>query len=43
MMLLFGTIPDKNLPLTYGQVRQEGDYLYAEWPAFFTAHRAPAP
>jgi len=29
MMLLFGTIPDKNLPLVYGQVRQDGDYLYA--------------
>ncbi|MCL2140263.1 MAG: sugar kinase [Dehalococcoidia bacterium] len=29
MMLLFGTIPDKNLPLVYGQVRQEGDFLYA--------------
>ncbi len=29
MMLLFGTIPDKNLPLAYGQVKQDGDYLLA--------------
>jgi ADP-dependent NAD(P)H-hydrate dehydratase / NAD(P)H-hydrate epimerase len=34
VMLLFGTIPDKNLPLTYGQVRQEGDYLYADGQRF---------
>ncbi len=34
MMLLFGTIPDKNLPMTYGQVRQEGDYLYADGQRF---------
>jgi hypothetical protein len=30
MILLFGTIPDKNLPLTYGQVRQDGDNLLAD-------------
>ncbi|MCL2707132.1 MAG: sugar kinase [Dehalococcoidia bacterium] len=29
MMLLCGTVPDKNLPVTYGQVRQDDDYLYA--------------
>jgi ADP-dependent NAD(P)H-hydrate dehydratase / NAD(P)H-hydrate epimerase len=34
MMLLFGTIPDKNLPVTYGKVRQEGDYLYADGQRF---------
>ena len=34
MMLLFGTVPDKNLPLTYGQVRQEGDYLLADGQRF---------
>jgi hypothetical protein len=34
MMLLFGTIPDKNLPMTYGQVRQEGDYLVADGQRF---------
>ena len=30
MMLLFGTIPDKTLPLTYGQVSQDGDSLMAD-------------
>ena len=30
MILLFGTIPDKNLPLTYGQVRQDGDNLVVD-------------
>jgi NAD(P)H-hydrate repair Nnr-like enzyme with NAD(P)H-hydrate dehydratase domain len=30
MMLLFGTVPEKSLPVTFGQVRQEGDYLYAD-------------
>jgi len=34
MMLLFGTIPDKNLPMTYGQVQQEGDYLFADGQRF---------
>ena len=34
MMLLFGTVPDKNLPMTYGQVRQEGDYLFADGQRF---------
>lgn len=34
MMLLFGTIPDKNLPLTYGQVRQDGDNLVADGRRF---------
>jgi len=29
MMLLCGTIPDKNFSIAYGQVRQEGDFLYA--------------
>jgi NAD(P)H-hydrate repair Nnr-like enzyme with NAD(P)H-hydrate dehydratase domain len=34
MLLLFGTIPDKNLPLTFGQVRQEGDFLLADGQRF---------
>ncbi len=34
MMLLFGTLPDKNLPLIYGQVRQEGDFLFADGQRF---------
>jgi NAD(P)H-hydrate repair Nnr-like enzyme with NAD(P)H-hydrate dehydratase domain len=34
MMLLFGTVPDKSLPMTFGQVRQEGDYLYADGQRF---------
>ena len=34
MILLFGTVPDKNLPLTYGQVRQEGDNLVADGRRF---------
>jgi ADP-dependent NAD(P)H-hydrate dehydratase / NAD(P)H-hydrate epimerase len=34
MMLLFGTVPDKNLPMTYGQLRQEGDYLFADSQRF---------
>ena len=34
MILLFGTIPDKNLPLTYGQIRQEGDNLVADGRCF---------
>ena len=34
MMLLFGTVPSKDLPVTYGQVRQEGDYLFADGQRF---------
>ena len=34
MMLLFGTIPGKNIPVIYGQVRQEGDYLFADGKRF---------
>jgi hypothetical protein len=34
MMLLFGTVPSKDLPMTYGQVRQEGDYLFADGQRF---------
>jgi len=34
MLLLFGTIPDKTLPLTFGQVRQEGDFLLADGQRF---------
>jgi len=34
MMLLFGTLPDKNFPMTYGQVRPEGDYLFADGQRF---------
>jgi NAD(P)H-hydrate repair Nnr-like enzyme with NAD(P)H-hydrate dehydratase domain len=29
MLLLFGTIPDKNLPVVFGPVKQDGDYLIA--------------
>jgi NAD(P)H-hydrate repair Nnr-like enzyme with NAD(P)H-hydrate dehydratase domain len=34
MMLLFGTVPDKSLPMTFGQVRQEGDFLYVDGQRF---------
>lgn len=34
MMLLFGTVPHKDLPLTFGQVKQEGDYLAVEQRQF---------
>ncbi|MCL2615648.1 MAG: sugar kinase [Dehalococcoidia bacterium] len=34
MMLLCGTVPDKNLPVTYGQVSQDEDYLCASGRRF---------
>jgi len=34
MILLCGTIPDKDLPVTYGQVQQDDDYLYAAGKRF---------
>ena len=34
MMLLFGTLPYKDFPLTYGQVRREGDGLKADGREF---------
>jgi NAD(P)H-hydrate repair Nnr-like enzyme with NAD(P)H-hydrate dehydratase domain len=34
MLLLFGTLPSKGMPLTYGPVRQEGDYLAADGQRF---------
>ena len=33
-MLLFGTIPDKNLHLTVDQGRHEGDFLFANGQRF---------
>jgi hypothetical protein len=34
MMLLFGTLPHRDFPLTYGQVRREGDGLKADGRQF---------
>jgi hypothetical protein len=34
MMLLFGTLPDKNLPLTFGQVYRDGDFLSVDGKHF---------
>jgi hypothetical protein len=34
MMILFGTLPYKDFPLTYGQVRREGDNLKADGREF---------
>jgi hypothetical protein len=34
MMLIVGTIPDKNLPLTIGQVEMSGDFLVADGQRF---------
>ena len=34
MLLLFGTVPSKDMPVTFGPVRQEGDYLLADGHRF---------
>ena len=34
MMLIVGTIPDRDFPLIFGQVRREGDYLMADGRRF---------
>jgi hypothetical protein len=34
MMLIAGTIPVQDLPLTYGEVRKDGDYLVVEGKGF---------
>ncbi len=34
MMLIFGTIPDKDLPVTLGEVRREGNMLIADGKSF---------
>ena len=34
MMLLFGTVPNREMPLTVGPVKQAGDYLIAEGRPF---------
>jgi ADP-dependent NAD(P)H-hydrate dehydratase / NAD(P)H-hydrate epimerase len=34
VLLLFGTVPQKDLPLAFGSVRQEGDSLHADGRSF---------